>query len=214
MLREDWKKYESIKAFTRPEWSVLIDRTKLNIEPFILELPLFGHKCFAQNCNEIVIIGGPFCKIHTFIFYHVEIKQTTLIGFEFYGLFACKDFVIGEKIVPYPHLCQFNKSRQCNVLIPDSYSIQLGNTTHSALQYRGIGSLANTVFKKQRVDDLNQRIATSDPKKCNCKISRERNFLILMTTKNIFNGEEIFLDYGKKRYEFLDIQIHTKILRG
>ncbi len=103
------------------------------------------------------------------------------------------------------HLCQFKHNCECLTLIPDPYSIF---ATHSALQYRGIGSLANTIFKKSRKDNLNRRITTSDSSKCNAKITIvEKEMFILIAKKNILKGKEIFLDYGKKRFEFLDLVI-------
>ncbi len=85
-----------MKSLTQKQ-IITIDRTKLNIKPFIIELPLFGHECNAKRCKEMVIIGGPYCKFHTFQIYSLEIKKTTLFGCDFNGLFVCKDFLI----VPY-----------------------------------------------------------------------------------------------------------------
>jgi hypothetical protein len=66
---------------------------------------LVGHECVERDCTEFVFVGGPFCVYHTYEHYKAAHKQTSLT-FEgkqllFQGLFACHDFLPGQKIVPY-----------------------------------------------------------------------------------------------------------------
>ena len=168
------------------------------------KLKLYGHLCLVEKCSLKVHIGGPFCVNHTLEFYQIEFKQTSLKGLKFLGLFACRDFVKGEFIVPYFHLCQFLPGSKCDSeLVPDPYSICINGELHSAIQYRCAGSLANTILNGARKDDLGRNVAKSNSGKCNAKFNRQKNSIDLIATVNIQTGQEIFVDYGKNRVEYL-----------
>jgi hypothetical protein len=193
-------------------WNVEIDRTALHLMPPVVSVPVYGITCLEKNCPTMVSIGGPFCAKHTEKFYSVVAKQTTLknngVPLPFQGLFATRDFEAGEKIIPYFHLCLFTPTPTCSVVVPDPYSMLVNGGTHSALQFRCAGALANTILGKPRLCDLGRKVAKSAQDLCNVK------FLItsevdLVATKLIRKGQELFADYGPKRFEFMDLRIEN-----
>ena len=142
-----------------------------------------------QQCKRRCVIGIPFCYTHLLFQCHLRIKQSTLphAGLGLFAVDAMDSsphviFKKGQTITFYHgemiNLQQLN-ARYSKKTAP--YTIQINqNKYEDASIKRGVGSIANT-----------------KPNHNNATISISNQKAKLVATKNIHNGDEIFLSYGR-----------------
>ena len=146
-----------------------------------------------------------FCHCHLLSQYHLQIKPSSIpnIG---KGLFAinkralpnmilfCKD----DKICDYDgELIHNNDLNERYGLYTAPYGLQLSNRNFlDSACSRGVGSLINHHINHGRI---NARFS----------VHPNRRSAVIKATKNIYNGEEIFVDYGNS-YAFNEADFSTK----
>lgn len=159
------------------------------------------------HCKRKVIIGMPLCYQHLQQEYHIKIAKSTIPDAG-KGLFAkipgdnnpnTVVFHQGDEVVEYigDEISKTERIRRYGKWTAP-YGVQVtreGAAVDSACR-RGAGSLGN--------------MKTGDPRENNAKldITAEDDRLIVKATKNIKNGQEIFINYGKD-YKFDEGSIVT-----
>ena len=161
---------------------------------------LQSHRCSfimrnRQQCKRQCIIGLPCCHSHLPLKYHIEIKNS-LIPHSGKGLFV-KDktreadaivFRQGDTICPYygeltnqATLDRRYGRPRLRLTAPYALKVNKGEYEDAALK-RGVGSIVN--HKPERL--------------CNCRLGNPnaQNHVSIKATKNIQNGEELYLNYG------------------
>lgn len=144
----------------------------------------------GKRCKRKCVIGSPYCYTHLAYKHHLTIKESTVANAG-KGLFAVdpmssdnNDIIYkkGETIVKY-----FGEIINLNELIEryadktGPYVVQMSQNKYmDGAKKRGIGSLANTL-----------------PNHNNATLSVSHNSVSLKATKNIKNGDEILLSYGR-----------------
>ena len=165
------------------------------------DAPLETHRCRANSkasgtrCKNRVTIGLSTCWQHTLSQKFLQVKTST-IPEAGEGLFARKGPVDDRSIVvfkPGEVVCQYNgeiisqqtlESRYGQFTAPYGVELRAGRKEDGALS-RGIGTLINHY-----------------PRKKNCRIAINRaNRAQIISTKRIFNGDELYVSYGKS-YRF------------
>ena len=149
----------------------------------------------GKQCKKTTCIGTPFCWIHLQYIKKLKIKPWTIPNGG-RGLFVVDKsagnndiiFKKGHTIITYGG--ELLNSRQLNnryskYTAPYAYKIDKDNYRDGALK-RGIGSLSNTNSSRN-----NARLSA------NTKLKTAT----LKATKNIRNGNEIFVSYGRQ-YKF------------
>lgn len=142
------------------------------------------------RCKRKCVIGSPYCYTHLAYKHHLTIKKSTIPNAG-NGLFAVdplssdKSDIIyrkGDTIIKY-----FGEIINLNELIAryadktGPYVVQMSQNRYmDAAKIRGVGSLANTL-----------------PNNNNATLSVSHNSVSLKATKNIKNGDEILLSYGR-----------------
>jgi hypothetical protein len=154
-------------------------------------LQCIDHTKAGARCKRKCVIGSPYCCTHLAYRHHLKIK-TSLIPNAGKGLFAIEPgnadldevlFDKGDTICAYKgeliNLATLNE-RYGQYTAP--YTIQISaNSFEDAAKTRGIGSLANT-----------------KPNHQNATISIYQGRASLKATKDIKNGQEIYLSYGRQ----------------
>lgn len=152
-----------------------------------------GTKANGQQCTKRSVIGVPFCWIHLLKDRHLRIKDSNIQGAG-KGLFAIdKSRPVGEilfrkndKITNYDGEIltrEILTQRYGEYTAP--YGVEV-NYNHNIYEdgacKRGVGNLVNHQSQAQ----TNAKLSTN----------KNRNRIILIATKNIRNGQEIFVNYG------------------
>ena len=144
----------------------------------------------GSQCKRHTVIGSPFCATHLLYNHNLKVKKS-LIPNSGLGLFAVDPFdsthkhVLfkkGEKIAKYYGEI-IDKDELINRYEDKTppYVIGISNNRYEdGAVKRGIGSLANTL-----------------PNHNNATISIHNGYASLKCSKNIKNGDEIYLSYGK-----------------
>jgi len=143
-----------------------------------------------KRCKHYCVIGSPYCYVHLMYKHSLRIKESTIpeAGLGLFAIDALDSksndiiFKKGKTIVKYSgEIIDKDEliSRYSNKTAP--YTIQVSkNRYEDGSVVRGVGSLANT-----------------KPNHNNATISISNGTAKLKATKNIRNGDEIFLSYGK-----------------
>lgn len=149
------------------------------------------HTKTGARCKRRCIIGSPYCCTHLAYNHHLKIKPS-LIPNAGKGLFAVdpltnqNDILFRNKdtICEYRgeviNLATLNERYAPGKKNTAPYAVQLSaNAYEDAAKIRGVGSLAN-----------------KSPNNSNATLSVYRGRASLKATKNIRNGDEIYLSYG------------------
>jgi flagellar hook protein FlgE len=145
----------------------------------------------GTQCKRNTCIGSPYCYIHLLLIRHLRIKKSTL-PISGNGLFAmnpkAKDneiiFKKGDTIIDYDGELindATKTARYGKYTAPYAVECKKDCNVDCACE-RGVGSNANT--------NPNHNNATFS-------VNRARNTVKIVASKNIRNGDEIFLSYGK-----------------
>jgi hypothetical protein len=163
------------------------------------------HTCPYPDCSEIVRLG-PLCAKHLENIYGVEVKRTTLkdannTPLRFVGLFATRAFEINEPIVPYLTSQDVFTNKDFTVDGMDPYLI---DTTFSSLLYRSAAAVGNTILENRTATNVAGPNKKSSQRGCSASYVDR----IVVCSKPIKAGAEIFIFYGKNRREYLNHSIH------
>lgn len=166
------------------------------------------HQTGARQCLRRSIYTIPMCWQHLKSDYNVIVKQTTLTDangdrLAGLGLFACNHrpvpgqvdlvFVRDQVIVPYVGKeytrAQYDAKYPGDAAGPYGVPIE-NNRVVDAGPMRGVAALANDC----RVQNRNR----GDCERNNARIDEAGagNYPVLVATRNIFDGDEIFINYG------------------
>jgi hypothetical protein len=160
----------------------------------------------GAHCKRRVCIGSPYFYVHLMQIKHLRIKPSTLEGAG-KGLFAmnrkaANDAVLfkkGDTIINYDGEViddEELEERYGNNTAPYALETKEDSNVDCACE-RGVGSSANS-----KPNHNNARIS----------INRRKNEAKLVATKNIKNGEEIFLSYGPS-FRFDERTSHRTVYR-
>jgi hypothetical protein len=171
---------------------------------------LSNFRCAGLNkngvqCGRNVIIGLPLCFQHTASVYHLKIKKSTIpnAGMGLFAFDKTKEpndivFKANQKICPY-----FGEVVTKEIL-DERYDIHTApygivvsanqNKYEDGAIQRGIGSLLNHKVRSQT----------------NCKFTNNYRHITISATKNIRNGQELFINYGRD-YQFGQVQYSTNL---
>lgn len=176
------------------------DRTKDHLfECKVQSLQCTDHTKTGARCKRRTVIGSPFCSTHLGFNHHLTIRPSTIPGAG-RGLFAVNllkkaqpNEVIFKKharIVVY-HGERISEEelieRHGDKTAPYAIGVSNADVEEGEREFedgacvRCVGSIANT---RARFDQ------------CNARFSRYQGEARLMATKNIRNGQEIFVWYG------------------
>jgi len=161
---------------------------------------LSSHRCSFiktnhQQCKKRSVIGFEYCTSHLTKAKHLQIRKSTIPNAG-KGLFAYLENSPNNSIVfrNGDTICQYNgehisreelMNRYQGKTAPYAFQLNQNEMIDSALD-RGIGSLANT-----KANHNNARFS----------INNQNHTVSIKATKNIRNGEEIFIPYGRS-YRF------------
>lgn len=163
----------------------------------------------GQRCSRVSTQTLPFCWQHTKLVYHLRPGQTSLRDnhgnrFQFTGLFACDmkkklgDIVFcnTEFICPYvgERLSKALEDRR----VPNNHEYLVYGMASRGVKYdagcvRGVGALCNTGTR---------------PSDNNAAISDTAGYPSIRATKDIYNGDEIFLSYGPYSRAYSKLPAH------
>ena len=176
----------------------------------VFRAPLESSQCTAmcknhQRCKRRVIIGQPYCYTHLLYQKHLKVKDSTIPGAG-KGVFAEIPRAQVNQVV-YPanaHIVPYTGQRINNQQLNDRYgddtapyALRINNNlfVDPALK-RGIGSIIN----HQPQARANVKFVAA---------SHANNYIpSVKSTKNIRNGQELFINYGHN-YQFNDGSSHT-----
>jgi len=161
----------------------------------------------GQRCKNKVVFGLPLCHCHLLSQRHLKIAASTIKNAG-KGLFALnkalpEDAIIfkkGQKIIEYigePINLEELNERYQDRTAPYAIGINANRFIDSAC-LRGTGSFANTMLRK---NDNNATFSTY------------RGQASIKATKNIKNGQEIFVYYGNQYNLNEDTNHKTKYIR-
>ena len=149
------------------------------------------HTKKGARCKRRCVIGSPFCSTHLAFKHHLKVK-TSNIPDSGNGLFAIDPmnsdqdeilFKKGETICKYyGEIINHNDLIERYSNKTPTYVIGISKDRYEdGAKFRGIGTLANTL-----------------PGHNNVTISIHRGHASLKATRNIRNGQEIYLSYGRE----------------
>lgn len=141
----------------------------------------------GERCWNQVVIGGPLCAQHNRMVYGLRIAKSTIPGAG-EGVFATRPIRAGATICPYfgetiSKAC-FIKRYKRQPVAP--YSL---HRIDSACD-RSLGSMANALFK------ANGKCRSESAHNATFVASHGAKTMVLVATKDIREGEEIFVYYG------------------
>ena len=161
------------------------------------------HTKTGAQCKRRCVIGSPYCSTHLSYIHHLKIMQSNIPNGG-KGLFAIdprtvdRDVIFekGDRITEYHgeliNLQTLNERYGEDLTAPYAVGISADSYEDGA-RVRGIGSLANT-----------------SPGHNNATLSIYRGRASLKATKNIRNGDEVYLSYGRRyRLNEPDVQYAT-----
>ena len=161
-------------------------------------------KVDGGNCTRKSCIGIPLCYMHLLREKKLRIKQSTIPGAG-KGLFAMDKhaganeiiFRIGDKIVVYNGevVTHAELNRRYGDRFTAPYAVSEGRAVVDAACTRGVGSIANYATGGKRNN-------------AQFSYNRRTKLFTLVATKNIRNGAEIFVTYGRA-YRLHDRASHT-----
>lgn len=146
-----------------------------------------------KQCKRQTVIGSPYCYTHLLYKHHLRIKKSTIPN-SGNGLFAVDPMDSSHKVIFKPNdpeLCVIALYKG-EIIDKDELIERYGNKTppyvvginnnryEDGAKIRGVGSIANT-----------------KPNHNNATISVHNGYAKIKATKNIYNGDEIFLSYGR-----------------
>jgi len=161
-------------------------------------------KTNGQQCSRNTVIGLGLCFQHLEIEKHLRIKPST-IQHAGKGLFAMDKhalendiiFRIGQNIVKYDgEIIDLDELNERFDEYTAPYTVYINNNRYDSAEcHRGIGSLANHGNNQQ----ANAKFNTGNRgNNASCR---------LQATKNIRNGDEIIVNYGRN-YQFINPNTH------
>ena len=143
----------------------------------------------GQRCKNHVIIGLPYCYSHSMYFHQLTIKPSQIEN-SGNGLYAKNPMKPANEIIfkKGQVITKYNGEIIDEEEVVERYSdytppyvVKLSNDRYEdGAKFRGIGALANT-----------------NPNNNNATISVSHNGASIKATKNIKNGQEIYLSYGR-----------------
>jgi hypothetical protein len=147
-----------------------------------------------RQCGNRVCIGTPFCWMHNKQLYGIKVKNSAVSG---KGLFATRRFHTGTFICPYigetiSKLCSDTRFPGTTT---SPYGMEYGHRVIDSACRRGIGSMANGLFYRNR--------RTQPIHRHNAKFVVRNGSIWLQATRNINEDEEIYAWYGND-YELQD----------
>jgi hypothetical protein len=148
-------------------------------------------KANGQQCKRQCVIGLPCCRSHLDLRYHVAVKPSTIphsgLGLFAHDLYKGDNDIVfkaKEKICPYEG--EIIDKRELEKRYGEKtapYGIQIYNDRYEdAATHRGIGSLVNHKSGIQ----------------ANCEFMISNKFIWIRAKKNIRNGDELFVSYGRR----------------
>lgn len=150
-------------------------------------------KANGQRCGNRVCFGTPICWIHTKQLFGLRIKSSSIAGAG-KGLYATRYISAGSWICPYVGELI---SEQCldlrypgDITAPFTVNNGDGSNYIDSACKRGIGAIANGIFDNLGVSLPHQN------HNAEIEFKPESQMNWLRATRNIFNGEEIFVYYG------------------
>lgn len=192
--------------------------------------PMRGVRCIhqigARQCSRRSIFTIPMCWQHLQSDYHIIVDQTTLtdangVRLSGRGLFACLSrpiagqvdlvFVPGQTIVPYIGETVTHALHEArypgDTIAPYSFPIA-NNRVVDAGPMRGVAALAN--------DCRTQNRNRGDCEGNNARLVRggAGNYPKLVATQPIFDGDEIFCDYGDEYWGGISRPFRTQSARN
>jgi SET domain-containing protein len=167
------------------------------------------HRCsYTHNnkrCKNRVCIGLEYCFIHTRLKLHLKVQKSN-IHQAGVGLFAFDNTKEPNEIVfrRDTKICDYNgeiiDEEELNERYGNktaTYTVQINNTGRyeDGAVHRGIGTLINSPSGTRH--------------KPNCRFSiGQDHYAHIVALKNIKNGEELFLSYGRQ-YKFHEENVET-----
>jgi hypothetical protein len=158
----------------------------------------------GQRCRKKVVMGAPYCNIHLKHKHYLVIRDSTIQNagkgvFVFHPKKEEDDIIFkkGDRICYYEGEVLTHDQfldRYSNADKTAPYTVQLHkNKYEDGALKRGIGSMINHKPTAQ----------------CNCKLSiSHNNRAQIIATKNIYNYEELFINYGRS-YQFNEAGVET-----
>jgi hypothetical protein len=147
------------------------------------------HTKAHTQCKRQTVIGSPYCYIHLLYKHHLRIKKSTIQNAGM-GLFAVDPIDSTHKIIfKRNDTIALYKGEIIDLKqLIDRYSDKTPpyvvginkNRFEDGASVRGVGSIANTKAGHN-----------------NATISVHNGYAKIKATKNIYNGDEVFLSYGK-----------------
>ena len=164
---------------------------------------LHCQKCEATNKNGVSCKRNtckmlPTCYQHTKSVYGVEVKQSSIEKAGL-GLFSCRDFKKNDIICPYKGEILTKKELDERYGKSDidysPYAVQMSTDKFMYCScFRGLGSYANC-----KTGNNNAKLVVSNP----------HNTVNVKATKNIKEGQEIFVSYGKNYFRDINTEHRT-----
>jgi len=171
------------------------------------DAPLETHRCRANakagnRCKNRVTIGLSTCWQHTLSQKFLQIKTSTIPNAGD-GLFARRGKIDDRTIVVFKSgnvVCQYNGEIISQQTLEDRYGdntapygVELRGRKEDGALARGVGTLIN-----------------HNPRKKNCRIATNRaNRAQIIAIKNVKNGDELFVSYGRSYRFNEDVETST-----
>jgi hypothetical protein len=156
---------------------------------FLKSIQCIDHTKAHTQCKRQTVIGLPYCYTHFLYKHHLRIKKSTIPNAGM-GIFAVDPTDSSQKIIFKPNdtiALYKGEIIDKDILIEryagktPPYVVGINkNRYEDGARYRGVGSIANTKAGHN-----------------NATISVHNKYAKIKATKNIYNGDEVFLSYGK-----------------
>lgn len=180
-----------------------------------IDLKLKSQRCRHRKndntlCKKRCLIGVDKCWMHTLSDHHLRIRDSNIPK-------AGKGLFVTRKVAPDiaifkkgDSICKYNgetlTARQTrkrygipntNILYDRSYAVNVnGGKCEDAARIRGIGSLINYHH-------------SPNLRNCSFVLNAKTNRMGIRATKNIYNGQELFLAYGGMYHMHNELQSST-----
>jgi hypothetical protein len=147
------------------------------------------HTKAHTQCKRQTVIGSPYCYIHLLYKHHLRIKKSTIPNAGM-GLFAVDPMDSAHKII-----FKANDTialYKGEIIDKDELINRYSNKTPAHV----VGISANRFEDGAKIRGIGA-IANTKPNHNNATISVHNGYAKIKATKNIYNGTEVFLSYGK-----------------